>query len=295
MFKKRTKLSGGVDSKRRKLVEPSQVKEANENDKRGNDHNDEQLDMTNKCKETDAIITSTSTITTTTTTYTDSEISKKKKDVVHEHLDLSEDEQQEETASQNEIQATIKTFLNKPKLTGSSKQIKQAPNLKNTVLMDYQPDICKDFKQTGYCGYGDNCKFLHSRDDFKTGWKLNKDWEAFQQHNQRDANLITTTTNTTGPGGDLQEVVEKTIEKTIRDVPFKCVMCRNDYKNPVVTSCGHYFCNKCFFRRIKDTGNKKCVICGHDTKGSAKVAANLQQILRLQQQQKEEKEEKRVE
>lgn len=286
MFKKRAKLSGGVDSKRRKLVEPSQVKEANENDKRKNDQNDEQPNMTNKCRETDAVITST------TTTYVDSEISKKKKDVAHEYLGLSEAEKQEETASQDEIQATIKTFLNKPKLTGSSKQIKQASNLKSTVLMDYQPDICKDFKQTGYCGYGDNCKFLHSRDDFKTGWKLNKDWEAFQQHNQRDANLIAAA-NTIRPGGDLQKVVEETIEKTIKDIPFKCVICRNDYKNPVVTSCEHYFCNKCFFRRIKDTGNKKCVICGHDTKGSAKVAANLQQILKLQQQQKEEKEEKK--
>src|SRR5256885_1554555 len=27
--------------------------------------------------------------------------------------------------------------------------------------MDYQPDLCKDYKETGYCGYGDSCKFLH--------------------------------------------------------------------------------------------------------------------------------------
>jgi RING finger protein 113A len=40
---------------------------------------------------------------------------------------------------------------------------------------DYQPDVCKDYKDTGFCGYGDACKFLHDRGDYKTGWQLEKD------------------------------------------------------------------------------------------------------------------------
>lgn len=30
--------------------------------------------------------------------------------------------------------------------------------LRATCRFDYQPDICKDYKETGFCGYGDNCK-----------------------------------------------------------------------------------------------------------------------------------------
>lgn len=37
---------------------------------------------------------------------------------------------------------------------------------------DYQPDICKDYKETGFCSYGDSCKFLHDRGDYKSGWEL---------------------------------------------------------------------------------------------------------------------------
>lgn len=41
---------------------------------------------------------------------------------------------------------------------------------------DYQPDLCKDWKETGYCGFGDSCKFMHDRGDYKAGWELERDW-----------------------------------------------------------------------------------------------------------------------
>ena len=28
----------------------------------------------------------------------------------------------------------------------------------------------------GFCGWGDNCKFLHDRGDYKSGWQLEKEW-----------------------------------------------------------------------------------------------------------------------
>lgn len=49
-----------------------------------------------------------------------------------------------------------------------------------------QPDICKDYKETGFCGYGDNCKFLHDRGDYKSGWQLEREWdEKASQKQQR--------------------------------------------------------------------------------------------------------------
>jgi RING finger protein 113A len=39
--------------------------------------------------------------------------------------------------------------------------LKGQGNVRITCRMDYQPDVCKDYKETGYCGYGDSCKFMH--------------------------------------------------------------------------------------------------------------------------------------
>ncbi len=43
-----------------------------------------------------------------------------------------------------------------------------------TALMDYNPSICKDYKETGYCSYGDSCKFMHDRGDYKQSWELDR-------------------------------------------------------------------------------------------------------------------------
>lgn len=47
-------------------------------------------------------------------------------------------------------------------------------HVRTTLRVDYQPDICKDYKETGFCAYGDTCKFLHDRGDYKAGWELER-------------------------------------------------------------------------------------------------------------------------
>ena len=32
----------------------------------------------------------------------------------------------------------------------------------------------QDYKETGFCGYGDACKFIHDRGDYKSGWELER-------------------------------------------------------------------------------------------------------------------------
>ncbi|KAL8869093.1 MAG: hypothetical protein Q9174_004529, partial [Haloplaca sp. 1 TL-2023] len=55
--------------------------------------------------------------------------------------------------------------------------IKAPTNIRTITTTDFAPDVCKDYKQTGFCGFGDNCKFLHAREDYKQGWELDKEWE----------------------------------------------------------------------------------------------------------------------
>jgi len=70
-------------------------------------------------------------------------------------------------------------YVEKAKLIkGVSAGPARAPaNIRMTSRFDYQPDICKDYKETGYCGYGDSCKFMHDRGDYKTGWQLEREYD----------------------------------------------------------------------------------------------------------------------
>ena len=45
-------------------------------------------------------------------------------------------------------------------------------NIRTTCRFDYQHCICKDYKLTGYCGFGDDCIFVHDRSDYYTGWEI---------------------------------------------------------------------------------------------------------------------------
>lgn len=84
--------------------------------------------------------------------------------------------------------STYKHFINAAPKTvtqSNASAIRAGPlkgqgNVRITCRMDYQPDVCKDYKETGYCGYGDSCKFLHDRGDYKQGWQIDKEWDLQQ-------------------------------------------------------------------------------------------------------------------
>lgn len=65
--------------------------------------------------------------------------------------------------------------------TQSRKEVLVKPvstHVKENYIMDYQRDVCKDFLKFGYCGFGDTCKFLHVRDEFKKNERpVIKEWE----------------------------------------------------------------------------------------------------------------------
>lgn len=99
--------------------------------------------------------------------------------------------------------------------------IRAPAHLRATVRWDYQPDICKDFKETGFCGFGDSCKFLHDRSDYKAGWQLEQDYAAGTRGGD-------------GPESDGDDTKYE-IHSDEESLPFKCFICRGSFVDPVVT------------------------------------------------------------
>ncbi|XP_034947526.1 E3 ubiquitin-protein ligase RNF113A [Chelonus insularis] len=123
--------------------------------------------------------------------------------------------------------------------------IRAPTNLRATVRWDYQPDICKDYKETGFCGFGDSCKFLHDRSDYKLGWQLERDAGAADSGDEDDKKYE--------------------IDSDEDNLPFKCFICRGSFVDPIVTKCKHYFCEKCALNHFKKS--TRCFICNVQTNG----------------------------
>ena len=150
----------------------------------------------------------------------------------------------------------LSTIANASEEPGKSSRVIIAPgptlssaNIRASSRFDYQMDICKDYKETGYCGFGDSCIFLHDRSDYKTGWELEREWEAQQKNALKRNSNHTTETN--------PEVDQSTI----------CAFCKrewNECETPgCTTTCKHYFCEKCFL----SNASVRCTVCGKPTQG----------------------------
>lgn len=125
------------------------------------------------------------------------------------------------------------------KAGGSHGPLRASAHIRASTRFDYQPDICKDYKETGYCGYGDSCKFMHDRGDYKSGWQLEKEWEEAEKVRKRNLAL--------GEGGDADDGGADQSDEDEDDdsLPFACFICRQPFVDPVVTKCKHYFCEHC--------------------------------------------------
>jgi len=151
-----------------------------------------------------------------------------------------------------------------PQGNASSGHVRNGPvrapeNIRSTVRWDYQPDLCKDYKETGFCGFGDSCIFLHDRSDYKSGWQLEMDAQH-KDHDDDDPNKY---------------VIEED-----DDLPFKCLICRQSFDTPVVTKCKHYFCEKCALNHFKKSS--RCYVCSQQTNGVFNTAKDIIKKFNLQ-------------
>nr|POF05894.1 pre-mrna-splicing factor cwc24 [Quercus suber] len=158
-----------------------------------------------------------------------------------------------------------------------------ASNVRQVTVTDFAPDVCKDYKQTGYCGFGDSCKFLHAREDYQAGWQLDQEWEKTKKKNRKqNANQKKVTAEDVVDDDDDEE------QKLLASIPFKCIICKGPYDRPVVTRCRHYFCEKCAMTRYMKEKKKGCANCGADTNGTFNAARKLTELLERKRKRVEE-------
>lgn len=160
--------------------------------------------------------------------------------------------------------------------------VKAPTNIRTITVTDFAPDVCKDYKQTGFCGFGDSCKFLHAREDYKQGWELDKDWEIGTKGKKPTAGVKK-------PAADADSDSD---DAALEGIPFACIICKQPYTNPIITKCGHYFCEKCALQRYKK--NPSCAACGSGTGGVFNTAKGLKKLLDKKRERAKKRREKAI-
>ncbi|EKV12389.1 Pre-mRNA-splicing factor cwc24 [Penicillium digitatum] len=171
--------------------------------------------------------------------------------------------------------ANYQSFIQKnPDAPGKFGPLKAATNVRTITVTDFAPDVCKDWKQTGYCGFGDSCKYLHSREAYKAGWELDRDWEVNTKGKQLSGRVVS---QRKGAGKIAEEEDDDDEDELLESIPFACIICLKPYQEPIITKCGHYFCEACALQRYRKTPS--CAACGEGTGGVFNVAKKLKTLL----------------
>uniref|UniRef100_A0A2P2JEU3 Uncharacterized protein MANES_S020000 n=1 Tax=Rhizophora mucronata TaxID=61149 RepID=A0A2P2JEU3_RHIMU len=155
--------------------------------------------------------------------------------------------------------------ISSEKAGGAHGPLRASAHIRVSARFDYQPDICKDYKETGYCGYGDSCKFMHDRGDYKSGWQLEKEWEEAEKARKRNLALGVVAGDDVGVGHSDSDDDDS--------LPFACFICRRPFQDPVVTKCKHYFCQHCALKH--HSTSKKCFVCNKPTLGIFNTAHEI--------------------
>ena len=191
-------------------------------------------------------------------------------------------------ASASSQNAQIAALQKQPRNKFLAGPLKATTFVRTTVRFDYQPDICKDYKETGFCGFGDTCIYLHDRGDTKTGWQMEQEYEDKKKREEEkkgkemeafmQSMMCGEIKNASGGGTMLQSANgngnDASTFNTDDGIPFACHLCRGPFQNPIVTTCGHYCCEKCMMARVREFGNG-CPVCQKDTHGVLNHAQKL--------------------
>lgn len=136
--------------------------------------------------------------------------------------------------------------------------VRAQAHIRTTCRFDFAPDLCKDYNETGFCGFGDSCKFVHDRGDYKSGWELEQEWEASRHVKPDEEQFL------------IESSEADVAEKPKAEPPSECLICSKDFTPPiVVTRCAHYFCERCALGAAKKS--PRCPVCTHFINGQFTV------------------------
>ncbi|KAI8714898.1 Pre-mRNA-splicing factor CWC24 [Fusarium sp. LHS14.1] len=150
-----------------------------------------------------------------------------------------------------------------------------ASNVRMTTTTDFARDLCKDYAKTGWCGFGDSCVFVHDRSDTPQGRQLDREWEVYNKKKKLPSNA-----NKGENNGNADD------DTTLDNIPLSCPICEGLYKRPIVTQCGHYFCEACALQRYRK--DPSCRSCGAATMGVFNAASRLERLMRRKRERGEE-------
>lgn len=191
------------------------------------------------------------------------------------------------------------------KSTGLLGPVRGTNNVRGTLRIEWigtsgDGGICKDYKETGYCGFGDSCKFAHDRSDYKPSYMLEKEWEAKQQAIQdkkrlcwekrmkRKAAAAAAGQEDPDSDSDSSSASGSDAEAAL---PTGCPACERRWQDcksiPITTVCGHYFCEDCAMANYAKT--PKCMNCDAPTNGIFNSAEAIEDKLRQKKAQQEAK------
>lgn len=136
-------------------------------------HNETDSEVTQVYTSTREIVPQKYAGDATATLDIDTEVGRDARSILERNILLNETGVLDEEPNVYRGQAAYKNYIKKDisqvganKFTGTQGPLRAPAFVRTTARFDYQPDICKDYKETGFCGYGDQCK--HVFVDFMT-------------------------------------------------------------------------------------------------------------------------------
>ena len=237
-------------------------------------------------------------------TSTETEENRDARTVAMKNIELNESGQVDERDEEGNLiykgAAARKNYTNKSataitsnKFTGTQGPLRAPKFFRKANIFDYQQDICKDYKDSGYCGFGDTCIYMHIRggkDVTKSGAQIEKEWDEKQKQKNAGEEDDDGDGEAVGNAWDVRNLRGGGAggkKKKAEEFPHACFICRKGFTDPVVTRCGHYFCLKCAMAR--NAKGPQCAACGGNTRGIFNEAKGLKRHLALQAMREREK------
>lgn len=77
------------------------------------------------------------------------------------------------------------------------------------------------------------------------------------------------------------------------ELAFECPICNLEFKSPIVTKCGHHFCEACILKHFQK--KTKCFVCGESLGGIFNCALDLEKRILKRKEAIRKKEQESIE